>query len=103
MAKQVIRATATSVEGYEGDQTFGFIGQSPKGNRVVMRVDPDVITRLAKFMESTDSAGHAAWHFNFGQQAPCSMCEKVEHHEERSPGRGLAELRLASAHTLCDF
>ena len=77
MAKQVIRAKATFVEGYEGPNTFAFQGTSPKGNRVVVEVEPDMVKKLANYMAFTDSAGHAAWHlYNPGLGGPCTMCER---------------------------
>ena len=91
MAKQVIRAKATFVEGLNGPNTFAFSGQSPKGNRVVVEVEPDTVKALAKFMEYTDSAGHAAWHLNRPEcPAPCGSCEKVEvEHEVYEPTENL--------------
>lgn len=64
-----------TVKAYNLTNMFNFIGVSAGGRRTAVSVPAWVVIRLANAMKSTDSVGHAVYHFNTpGDPNPCSMC-----------------------------
>lgn len=69
--------TVRYVRGY-GDYGFGFEGVKRSKNgaeaQIVVSVPCETVQALAAILQHTKSAGHAAWHFNSQEAAPCSQC-----------------------------
>ncbi|MDO8547840.1 MAG: hypothetical protein Q7R68_10840 [Nitrospirales bacterium] len=72
--------TCRSVVGF-GGYRFGFKAEKKHGKgtqTIEVSVPVETIKRLASILEYTESAGHAAWHFNSPDDPlPCGQCELV--------------------------